>query len=408
MITVSKLFLRRLASEWNYQFQVVKTVVDWIVAIYIVIPFLAIFVDTYLSWWRQVPAEFNVVPLNEFLGIVLLFIWTGAVRIFVEDADQIFLFQRKVWMTRLIKYSIAYYLGLNFLITTLFCLVLAPFLLLHYGLNMYTFVWFTLITFVSRVSIGILKQLVEFRFRGWIRGLVKTVLVVITGVYLRQSVVFLLNRPTFFFLFFLLLFIALLLLIYKRLTLVGTLLEDISRGKDAKLKLANVLLRYAGTYMKRPIVFRTRPWLFRNSELLFKQRNPENGLVELCLKSTLRHGANVRFYLQVIGVCVLMVSAFPSDWKWVLWGVFMILLIAVVKLFWLEAINSAYVSLFSLPTKIKLGAASRSLFLMALPGQIILGLVVTLQTQGWLSALVILPIGIFAGYFIAKKLAMFS
>ena len=37
-----------------------------------------------------------------------------------------------------------------------------------------------------------------------------------------------------------------------------------------------------------------------------------------------------------------------------------------------------------------------------------MGPVVTLQTQGRLSALMIMPLGIFAGYFIAKKLAMFS
>lgn len=49
MITVRKVFIQRVISEWKYQYEVWKTVVDWIVVLYIVIPFLYIFIETYLS-----------------------------------------------------------------------------------------------------------------------------------------------------------------------------------------------------------------------------------------------------------------------------------------------------------------------------------------------------------------------
>ncbi len=49
MTTIKKLFWQRLVSGWKYQYSVWKTVVDWIVALYIVIPFSAIFLEVYLS-----------------------------------------------------------------------------------------------------------------------------------------------------------------------------------------------------------------------------------------------------------------------------------------------------------------------------------------------------------------------
>lgn len=408
MITAEKLFRQRLISGWKYQYSVWKTVVDWIVAIYILIPFSAIFIDSYIGWWKQIPTVLDSFPLNALLGIVLLFSWSGTLRIYVEDADQIFLFQRKAWIKRLSWYSIAYFIGFNFIVILLLCFILAPFLLFHYGFTLSSFLRFILFTFILKSSIGILKQLIQLRFKGWKQNLVKVVFLALSGFYLQFGVFTLLKRFTIFLVSFLLLLIILGLLIYQRATISGTLLEDISMGQDAKLKFTNVLLKYAGTYMKKNITFRKRPWLFRNSNLMFCERTPENGLVELCLKSTLRHGANFKFYLQVVVTYVLFISAFPPNLKWILWGASIVIFIALVKMFWLEVVNSPYVLLFPLPAETKLRAASRSLFLLALPGQIILLLFVVLETHEWFHALMLLPLGILLSKFTSKKLAMYS
>lgn len=231
------------------------------------------------------------------------------------------------------------------------------------------------------------------------------VLLAASGFYLQITAVCLLNQQPFSYILIFLLLIVLILLICRRTSLKGTLLSDIAMGQAAKMKLTNILLGYAGTYTKKPVTFRARPWLFRNSNLIFRQRTPENGLVELCLKSTLRHTANVMFYLQVIVVYALFLSVFPPIWKWVLWGASIFILTSYVKLHWLESINSPYVALFPLRNETKRGAASRSLFIMALPGEIILALFVVMQTQEWLYALMILPAGFFLSRFTARRLA---
>lgn len=408
MITIKKLFWNRLSSGWKYQYSVLKAVVDWIVALYIVIPYLGLFINTYLNWWKHIPPEFNSIPLNAFLGIVLLFAWSGTLRIFVEDADQIFLFQNKAWIKGIIKYSVAYYIFFNLLMSWLFCLVLAPFFLLLYHFSYSHFVWFVLSTFLLRASLGILKQLLELRLKGWKQGFAKIAFFLIAGWYFRLTITMLINDSILFFFSNIFIFIILWFLIYRRVSISGALLEDIEINEAAKLKFTNVLLKYKGTYAKKPVNFRTRPLLFRNSNTILKKRTPENGLIELCLKSTLRHGANLRFYFEVIGAYALMLSAFPSDWKWLLWCGSIPFLISVVKMYWLESANSPFVSLFPIRTEIQLNAAIRSLFSMALPGEIILFLFVTLQTQEWLYALILFPSGLLLSHYLAKKLAIFS
>ena len=408
MLTVRKLFWQRLAGSWKFQISVWKTVVDWVVALYIVIPFSAIFINAYLNWWKNIPPELNYFPLNVFLGIILVFSWTGTPQIFLADADQIFLFQRKVWIKGLIKYSVTYYIIFTILVTLLALTVLAPFFLLHYGFTWHSFIWFTGITLFLKADLGIMKQLLQFRFQGWKYVLINTPIVVVTGVFFRQTVSALLNHSPLFPAALIVLLAALVGLLYLRFSLKGTLLEDIAMRQAGKLKFANVLLRYAGTYTKKPVTFRTRPWLFRNSRLLFKRRTPETGLVELCLKANLRHTANLKFYLEVLAADILLIAVFPSPLKWLLWLVFIFLLTEMVKPLWLETVNSSFVSLFPLSSEITFKAANRSLFLMAAPGEVILGLLVLLQTRQWLYALILIPVGFLLSKFIAKKLAMFS
>jgi Predicted ABC-type exoprotein transport system, permease component len=407
-MTVTRLFIQRLISEWKYQYQVWKTAVDWVVALYIVIPFCAIFLDFYRLWWRQAPEWLNYIPLNALLAVILVFTWSGTMRIFVEEADQLFLLQCKAWMSRIHKYSLGYSVIYNFLATSVLLMILAPFLFLHYGFSGIDIVWLTVFVFLLKNSLGIVKQLVELRFKGWPQRILTSVMFLIIGVYVRQSVVFLLSSKDPFYLSILALLIAFGMLLSKRLKLKGTFFADVSREQTAKLRLAKFMLQRAGTYVKKPRFLRKRPLLFRQSNLLFRKRNPVNGLVEVCLKAMLRNDRDVIFYLQVLGLCIGLILLFPTYYKWLLWIVFSIVITNLVWLSWREVINEPFVCLFPWLPETKVEAARKALFLMALPGQLILGMVVVIQTGSWLEALGMLPIGVIVGYISAKRVSLRS
>jgi len=406
MITVTRLLLRRIVSDWKYQYQALRTAVDWIVALYYVIPCLAISLYFYLSWWRAVPGWLLFIPLNALLGIILVFIWSGTVRIFLEDADQLFLLQRKVWISRIIKYSLGYSVGSNLLTTSFLLIILAPFLLLRYGFSPVEIIWVTFFIFEFKTCAGIGKQLVELRFKGWTQTIIRVVLFLMTSVYLRESVVFLISQSDLFYLSGLLILVALSRLLYIRMNLQGAFLEDIFREKNVKLRLAKIMLQKMGTYVKKPRFSRKRPLLFRNSNLLFKERNPMNGLVEMFLKSELRNEKDVMFYLRMVGVSIFAILVFPPDYGWLLWFVFSLMITNFVLLFWQEAIKDPFVCLFPWLPETKMVAMRKAIFLMALPGQLILSVVVAVKTHSWLGGLVMVPITVLTGYYIAKRISL--
>lgn len=406
MMTVTGLFFQRIVSGWKYQYQVWRTAVDWTVALYFIIPFSYIFIDFYLSLWRSFPDWLDDIPLNVLMAIIVVFAWSGTVRIFVEDADQLFLLQCKAWISRIINYSLGYSIIYNLLVTELLQVILAPFLLLHYGFSIIGIVWLTVFVFVLKNCMGLAKQLIELRFKGWTKHIVRTVIFLITGVYVRQSVGFLLSPKGPFYLTILILLIIFCMLLYKRVKLRGTFFEDVSREQIAKLRLAKYILQKAGTYVRKPRFSRKRPLLFRNSNLLFKERNPVNGLVEMCLKSELRNDKDVEFYLKMVGISILFILAFPPVYGWLLWFVFSIMITNIVWLFWQEVIKSPFVCLFPRLPETKIVAMRKAIFFMALPGQIILGVLVVIKNHSLLGALGIVPITALIGYYSAKKISL--
>jgi len=406
MITVTRLFFRRIISDWKYQYQVWKCAVDWIVALYIVIPFSAGFIYYYLSWWREVPGWLDYMPLNALPAIIVVFAWSGTIRIFVENADQLFLLQRKAWIGRIIKYSLGYSIIHNLVVTSLLLIILAPFLLLHYGFSLIGVVWLTVFVFVLKNCVGLGKQLVELRFKGWAKRIMKLVILLISSLYVSQSGVLLLSHKGLFYLSMLVLLIVLSMLLYKRANLKGTFSEDIAREQTEKLRLAKYMLQTAGTYVKKPRFSRKRPLLFRNSNLIFKERNHVNGLLEMCLKHELRNEKAVEFYLKMVGVSILAILVFPPDYGWLLWFIFSIMISNIVWLFWQEVIKDPFVCLFPWPSESKLVAMRRAIILMALPGQVILGIVVAIKTHSWLGGLLMVPITVAIGYYIAKTISL--
>nr|WP_298202676.1 ABC transporter permease [Desulfosporosinus sp.] len=80
----------------------------------------------------------------------------------------------------------------------------------------------------------------------------------------------------------------------------------------------------------------------------------------------------------------------------------------IVWLFWQEVIKDPFVCLFHWLPESKIAAMSKAIFLMALPGQLILGVVVAAKTHSWLGGLVMVPITVLTGYYIARKISLKS
>lgn len=119
-MTPSKLFVKRLLAELKFRFNIWKIVVDWTVALYIVIPLLFVGGRQYLLLWKNPPAFLNLLPVELLFLLCYLLAWSGSMRVFLREGDQLFLISQERWVKSIIAYGLSYSFGLGLLQTMFF------------------------------------------------------------------------------------------------------------------------------------------------------------------------------------------------------------------------------------------------------------------------------------------------
>lgn len=407
MMSPSKLFAKRLSAELKFQFSIWRTTIDWTVALYIVLPAIALGIDQYLSWWIGPPHWLNILPVDLLFAICFLFAWSGTIRLFLQEADQLFLLNQKQWLKKIMKYGLIYSFSADFLLGGFFFAFLAPFILQHYQFSqIQVFILFS-ITFLSKVFLGLAKQLLSLGFYCWQQ------FVVIRGILVLGSLLFviliprILNNFIMFLAAILLLIIASGMLSMKRLNYKGGFFADVAREQSEKMKYVRLLLGFSGVNIKQPKKQRKRPWLFYSSGIIFRKRNTVNGLVEVCLKSTVRNTTRLGQYLFFLCLCGLIILSFEGSVKWLIWLALAFILVNFAGLYWKESLATEFMQLFPWKSEDKHLALRKFLFIMTFPGFLLISLMAGFQAYSWLGALLIFPVCIGAVFYICRIVAFY-
>ena len=408
MKTAGKFFLHRVLKEWKFQVSVWRTAIDWTVALYMVVPALIVVIKQHIDWWQTGLAW--PLPFAFFTSIIFIFSINGHIRLFVEEADQLFLLQLGTWRKQLTKFSLAYSLLVNLILTCLVFLYLAPVFLRQYHLSWLELTLWALFCFLFKSVTGLNKQLLSLRYHGWGERLARWLLYLVSGIFYQGSLFLLTNYALVFTLPLLILLAVLVLLLYRRISLRGSFGQDVAREQSIKLRYASLFLRAAMVYTKKnkTVALNNRPLVFRRSNPLFKERTAPNLLTEACLKSVLRSKSRLVTYGQLVFLCVAVILALPPNWKWAAWFGFSLLLANFVELFWRETRNSPVIQLFPWKREDHAKAASKAIFLLMLVGFLPLSLALGLEVYSWLGALALLPVGAILGYYVSKTIAAFS
>lgn len=405
MITANQLFIRRLWSNWKFQYGVMRTVVDWVTALYFFIPALIIAFYQYFSWWETTPQWMEGVPFNVILVVLSLYASTGAVRLFVLDADQLFLVQRTRYFQLLLKLGIQYTFLFEFILSAAVILLLAPFLLLRYELSLLQLLLLYLFIACYRINFALISQRLSNRYSGWPYASIwlglKIISITLYVLFLAKC----LSLTLLLFAICALLAASAVSLARYRLTVRGTFFHDVEYEFKQRMKFAALLFR--GLSVKKQRVRRSHPFLFPNSNLLFRDRTPSNALIEMCVKSFFRDWAQFKVYIQfvLIGSAVLMLPFMPLWSKWLVWIALAFLLSQRLKTYWGEMLASDFVRMFAWKDADRISAAGKAIFYIALPGFVLVSIAFGLSSFSLAGALMIIPLGGLIAYGISHMLA---
>jgi len=422
VVTVQKLFYKRLADHYKYQYSVLRTAVDWTIALYIIVPFFIFIGYQYVSWWLHPPGWITYVPYAILCFLLFLFAATGTIRLFVEEGDQLFLIQRPKWMHGVMRLGMMYSLVVHFVLCLLVMLILAPILLMVYKLSVLQTALLGLWLWVMRSFGAWVKDLLSIRFMGW------KYWPILCGWFLAFYLFFLLGSIRLLGVsplagialsgrfqdvaagssghgsalllgaLIVLLGIGIYVLAKRRLLYKGTFFHDVEHEQKQRLRLTAFLLRGI-LRTETPLLRHKTPLLFRNSKPLFKKRRTSaNVLAEVCIKSFFRRFTQVKMYAQLVAVGIAAITLLSLWLKVAIWAAFALLFADWLKAYWKEVEAAAFVRMFTWKDWDRRIAASKAVFLIMLPGFLILSAAAGFSMMAWPGAVAAIPVGCLVAY----------
>lgn len=393
LIKSGSLFRRRLLQHWKFQYGVWRIAIDWTVMLYLLIPGLLIGGYFYKSWWQEMPSWSEPVPFILLIGIVFLLCWTSSLRLFIEAPDQLFLRQQASWIQTLIRRGLMYSTIWHLFFGAVLVMLFAPFLVNRYGLTTQQLILFMALTMLLKTTLAFARNLVNGRLVGWLRWVTMVALFFLVGLGFRYTVVYILPNTTWGLAVIMAALVVVWVLLFReRLARHGRFLEDVRQEELQQMKVVVLLL---GNYVDKKIkTRRTRPWIFRTSQQIFKERNSVHGLTELCVKSFIRSNQQLRLYVQFTGLCIVAVLMVPVTIKWIIWIILAFPFAYWLSLYWKKTASASYLRMFHWREPDLAEASRKSVLLLMLPGYLLVGLVVGILSGTWMTGIVALGLGI--------------
>ncbi|MDD9271685.1 ABC transporter permease [Paenibacillus sp. GCM10023248] len=391
-----QIFARRVRSDWLYQYKALRTAVDWIIAIYFVIPLLIVAGYQYYSWWMSPPSWFSMIPLFTVGTVCYLFTWLGTIRYYVEEGDQLFLRQNEGWFQHLMLLGYRYSLVLQGVTTLLLMLLFLPLLVKTYAFGVSQAVSLWLLTYLLKINLGLLRQLLALRFRGVVLWLLR-IAAFAALFFLYQTLVAAISHNTSYIWAVLLALLALIVYLGRvRLREKGTFFADIARERDARMRIVSLMLIRVVERNRRPK--RKRPLLFKSSQRLFKGKGASNGIADLLAKSFFRNGTQWKQSLQFAALISGVMFILPGFLKITVWILAACLLSFWRKSFCKDELTAPFLSLFSIEDTEKHRALQLATPILVLPALILISLFLGISMFTWWGPIIMIGAAIPLAY----------
>lgn len=312
MMTPSRLFFARWKRNGKEQLRAWNSVFDWSVWIYLLIPGLVIFGGLYRELWGKMPDWALQMPWTSLYPVVLFIVLAiGRIRIFVEEADRLFLLQRPAWIQALKRWGIAFSFTKQALVLLLPFGLLLPFLLIAEGMEWLEIGSAYLYTFVFGMSMSLASHLMLGKARGWRKWVLDIIVLIVLAAAYLYPMLALSSTPAAFELAviaIMLIFLVLLVLVLRT----GIQFEaEVKQDRDARMRSTEFLM--SQVIESKPRVRLKRPILFRRSQRIFRKCDAGTMLAEMRLKALVRRLTMLRIWLSFISISSYALTLVPAS-----------------------------------------------------------------------------------------------
>jgi ABC-2 type transport system permease protein len=337
-MTSRKLLFKRLSAEWKYQYSVIKSVADWTIILYLMVPAAVISFFIYRSWWIDMPEWIASVPAAFLFMPGYLASWGGNYRTFIQEADKVFLIKNRQLYFGLKKGAFFYSLAAGASQAAFIAILLLPFLMGHYDFTLAHAASYFLFFFSCRVCIMWLKQKLKLIDRKILRILSNIVSFVLFSWTVQLIFSLWLGGNLLLFNMAAIFLFAIGVFLYSRnLPRTHTFDAEAAIDREERVKYTGLIfqLSYEVEMPGAASAVRKKPFLFRNSKRIFKKRTASAGFLEVFIKVFLRNSSYWTGYLQIISATTAAIVLIPAIWIKVLIAIgFLLMMFSWLQMVW--------------------------------------------------------------------------
>jgi ABC-2 type transport system permease protein len=368
-----QLFKKRLVKEWKSQWKVIRSVLDWTIAVYLAIPAIIAVVVIYTSAWKNDHQYWSEgIPFFVLLLIILLLLLLGNFRTYLEEADLIFLLQRKQLLYQLKLYGFLYSAFQAIVGVVFLFIAILPILFTIYKFSIVE----TMMLFIAVSAFHFLcltlKKIIRRRLYKWL---------VFPLCFILTFLLILFANPVVYGIVSI---IGISYLIYYHITQLTKqnhwFLKEIEIEGEERRRYTELILNLSMEVEKDTTKQRRKPLLFRQSGRIFRKRNNENGLLELYLKAFLRKKSYVFTYYQLLAVTCTAIILLPLWIKWIVFICFIFFISSWLHSLYAKMIKSPFFSIVPVKKELSDSVWFRFKKVLTIPAIIFIGSVTVLTS----------------------------
>ncbi|HGH7176075.1 TPA: ABC transporter permease [Bacillus wiedmannii] len=342
---IKQQFYKRLRHELRRKWKSIRSITDWTVALYIIIPALIFMGIYYRSLWIEELSMGETVYFG--LGLLVFYVitYSRGVRSFFEQADSLFLISYPAHMQKLIQYGMTYTFIRIAITNVVVVVAMLPVLMKSIGVTKIQVILFWLFFTVFRFLLSLLTRFIHVRVgKRWLLWIIKNVIFSINLAFFGVSLFFIYKSQFYSILCIGLAVFLIIVLIKEKLNYKNSFFKEVEKEKEESMRWTSGIMQVGG-HTAKPSSSNKKPWMFPRSKK-FLGKKKESRIVESFLKEFFRTSSARIFYIQI--VCISTVSIIMSP-RWIAAIILAFALVAISRYardYWNEFTKKMFLHLY--------------------------------------------------------------
>ncbi|GAB6424561.1 ABC transporter permease [Bacillus luti] len=310
---IKQQFYKRLRHEIERKWKSIRSVTDWTVALYIIIPAFIFMGIYYRSLWVNELSMEETIYFGLGLLVFYLVTYSRGVRSFVEQADSLFLISYPAHMQKLVQYGMIYTFVRIAITNGIVVVIMLPVLMKGIKVTEIQIVLFWVFFTIFRFLLSLLTRFIHVRVgKRWVLWIVKNVIFSMSVSFMGISLFFIYKNPFYSILCISLAISLIIVLVKEKMNYKNYFYKEVEKEKEVSMRWTSGIMQVGGHTVK-PSSSNKKPWMFPRSKR-FLGKKADSRIVESFLKEFFRTSTARIFYIQI--VCISTASIIMTP-RWI-------------------------------------------------------------------------------------------